>query len=342
LVTLNNLLMQLNQQWLKSLWVILLLTVLIIKIQPLGSNFWNNIGWIIITKSLVQDNTKSKSALAQQATGIFSRAVALAPVKAEAYRGLGYSYLELENLPLAVENFRKARINTSKLLERSQLAMTVDNFSEAIIWTYITYLLEQKVDRAKAIEAFHKMGWACRRQGSSLESQKGLVKDACQHYLDQTNQNLIVNGEFEGGHIGWAQYQTSPESSEFFIDVSPRCKDECACILGKSEAYHGGWFQNIYLPSDASIHYSFLIKSDGSDDLEVRLLYWEFKEDGQIYGSKTQKIVGSMDWTHVETSITISETDDQFIRFFPVLVTGKGTVCVDSVYVKIATGGRVS
>jgi tetratricopeptide (TPR) repeat protein len=159
----------------------------------------------------------------------------------------------------------------------------------------------------------------------------GEMAHACQEYVGWNGGNWIVNGGFEEDQLGWTRYRPSAEKAAFDIVAPPSPEGEfSARIWGRSDDYHGGWWQRLALEEGQWYRYSVTLRVQESQMLEARVLYWESYHEGAPIGRYAQVVSQDFDWTYFEVDFQAPATE-QGIVLYPVLVNGQGMVWIDDV-----------
>jgi hypothetical protein len=238
----------------------------------------------------------------------------------------GAHYAALAPAERLVATWQAGELSASRFIDAGEKAQEATRFDDALEW----------YRRALRITPGSEVGWyhvASLYQARFKHDPTKLDQfdDAYQEYTAWNNGNWIVNGGFSEGQLGWSRYRPSGRNAVFeIVASSPAVDASTGHVLGRSEEYHGGWWQQLGLEEGRLYRYSCDLRTEESHNLEVRALYWESYVDGRPLGSYAEVITGSIDWTHFEVDLQVPASERGLV-LYPMLVKGQGGVWVDNV-----------
>ncbi len=175
-----------------------------------------------------------------------------------------------------------------------------------------------------------------------LRSQQNLPEFSssfCNNYFQKNDLNLFVDGDGVAGNLDYWKYRffEKRNSATYYVRFNQSLQKNVFELTGLGNQYHGGVYQRIALEPGACIHYSAHVKLEGNDNFSSRLLYIGGESDGQPIGSQllTADINSNNfefgNWVYIERYIRVPKADENLFEFYPVLISGEGTVLIDNV-----------
>jgi len=216
--------------------------------------------------------------------------------------------------------------------------MTVNETVKPVLAVQIYYALGDAYTRIanlpQAIESY--------KQALLLQPQNTLISRALlkvyKGYIEQvgipkeTGNNLLANGTFAEGQTDWQVYNPSGEDADYLVtETVVGSGEKSGLIVGKSAAYHGGWYQQVQTKKNMPYLFSFYLKTEDDSDLNGRILYWENYRNDQPDGHWIEGLPKNAEWTSKWTVFLAPQSDKGLVTFYPVLVTGRGKVWIKDV-----------
>ena len=317
-------------------YVIILLPLVFFVIFLRGtqwtSHFWANLGFISINQVWNITTTHNLHVVNQTAANYFKRAWQKDSNNSKSYWFWRLAQLKSGN-KISFSDGLPVTITQSK--EAAQLAEIALNDMNDIDAAFLWLASAASIDNYRSWGNLDSMGKLCQRQYASRSERLPWSQLICDNYWYPDNLNLIINGQFEQGTLGWAGLTViNEDDASIMIYSNHGFPAPSLQIHGKTDSYHGGWFQRLYLPANATIKFQARIKTESVDDLRVETLIWQLWQSDQP-ANYFETITHSQDWTLYEHTITLAVSKNQMLLLAPVRVWGIGTVWVDDVIVTI-------
>jgi len=311
------------------LWAVclILLAVALLK-GPFLSGLFMNIGVLSLLPALRSIEPSHLAIPVSQGTlRWFERALDAFPENGRARWFLGLAHFLREDSEMAANAWPDTGSYSQDALELGKTARTMGRLDTALFWFAVGSQFEDAAGEKSVIF----LGRLCQAQYALQSALSNLSRDICTPYWCPADGNLLVNGQFGRGKLGWSNLIATDETDVVYgVDTSVGQPAPSVKIVGKTAGYHGGWFQVLSLPAGTSLSYKVRIKTEEIDHLVVETLVWRV---GRTANRKTY-FSGSRDWTLFEARIVIPDAEDgrsQRVIFAPVRVRGRGTVWVDDV-----------
>lgn len=240
--------------------------------------------------------------------------------EAAAYRSV------VSGKPWVIE-LRKAGVTSSDFVAQGKNAQNSGQYREAEAW--YKYAIRLTADRREGWYHLARLYQnLARSQTTEFE-----FEDAYGEYVEWNKGNWIADGGFEYQDILWPAYRASGESAAFELDSSVTARGkQSGLITGKTDDYHGGWWQALGLKEGMWYRFSCDLRIKSDHDLTVDMLYWESYTEGSPIGHHLgQSLSGDKEWAHFQTDFQAPSSDNGVVVLFPVRVSGKGQVWVDNV-----------
>jgi hypothetical protein len=231
--------------------------------------------------------------------------------------------------------WREAGVTSQDFVAQGKMLQGKGQYREAETW--YQYAIRFTSDRSSW---YH----LARLYQSMLRSQNIEFRfaDAYAEYVVWNKGDWIVDGGFESQDILWPAYRASGDDVTFEHDGSATARGkQSGLITGKTDTYHGGWWQALGLEEGVWYRFSCDLKMKSVHNLTVDMLYWESYTEGIPVGHHLdQPLSGDTNWTHFQTDFQVPRSDNGVIVFFPVRVSGEGKVWVDNVQLTELSGPR--
>jgi len=318
----------------RVLTFLVVVLAVVLRWNSLSGIFLGNAGWLQLARANALGTTQEP--LIIEALDLFQRATtstdAPTPI---AFLGAGMAYAILGNGAAALSSWQKARVTPQELIGFGDWARVSQRWNDALFYYRSAATVEQDgPDKGEILAAE-----LCQRFLYQPYTLNQPNQAYCQDYFSKNDGNLVVNGQFDRGHLsGWRQrYFSSRTAVLFTVDKTEGKPAPAGSVQGLKEGYHGGLFQEIAVPPGAIIRFSAWIKIESEGEIEVRLLHFRITSKGRVLGKGTRRIVSQdMGWTRLETKFRAPGINEPVqILFFPVLVLGIGTVWLDDVRVEL-------
>ena len=315
----------------RRFWVLnLILMASIFGLQyrtSLASTLISNVAWLQLINLLFDQLPSEKSI--SHTLNQFNLATAVDKDNHRAYFGKGISYRALGNFDDAQLNWQRAGIASQTLIAYGDWKKANQNWDEALFY----YRGASHPDTQLANQSQFLAANICQLFLVELRKLNASNQIYCQTYFSQNDGNFIVNGQFrEGSTLSWGERYFSDQISVVYgVDKLTGKSAPAASIIGLTDDYHGGLFQRIALPPGAMIRYSAWLKIEKKGKMDAQVLYMGGRKDNKPFGISLETISNNMEWTFLEKVFQAPEADSQLLTFFPVLLTGQGTVWIDNV-----------
>lgn len=333
---------ELNDKWVqtmtrKHILLVCAAAVLVVRLRfsILPPLFLSNLGWLQLARAhscLEARETWSTKALEQ-----FHRVVATQRSNYVTLLGLGIAYAMAGDEFAALSSWRNAGVAPQVLIDFGHQAQADQRWDDALLY----YKSATNLELGQPNESQFLAANICQLAFAQPDVLNQRNQAYCRDHLSQYGDNLIVNGQFNGGDMwGWGKrYFSSPASVVYRLDERTGQPAPAALIIGLTKDYHGGLFQRITLPSGATVRYSAWVKILTDKGTTVRLLYFGSQVDGKPVGSMLQNVSNDIEWTYFERVFQVPKADGMLFTFFPALLTGKGQVWIDDVRLELLPTG---
>ena len=306
--------------------------ILVLHVTHLSSTFLNNAGWLQLARAY--SSWATRETWARGALSLFQKAYFVDRSNYSSLLGAGMGYVIVDNEAAALSSWERAEISPQVLIGLGDQAKAEKRWNEALLYyrgatRLVLYELKKKGEFLAA--------GICQLTFAKPHMLNQRNQDYCQHYFSQNADNLMINGQFDGGNMwGWSKrYFSSPVSAVYEVDRRRGNPAPAASITGLTADYHGGLFQEITLPPGITVRYIARVKIQKAGEINVRLLYFGGRREGMPMGSAVQTISRDIDWTYLERTFEVPDADENLLRFFPALLTGRGTVWIDDVQLEL-------
>lgn len=317
----------------QSVWylsIAMVLCILVLYRSELLSSGWNNAGMVILNNVLsAAPTTKVSQTATMKAELLLRQAVIYNPERRSAWRGLGFVLVTQGREDEGVTAWQVAGGMAEELVRWGQQVQTAERNQDALAW----YNRAVKVDPEMSDGRYHLAAlsrdliW---EQSDRVE----YLSEIYEKYVIWNKDDLVVNGGFESGSLGWSSHRPSDKEAIFRIDDSIFAEGKnSGYIKGTTDQYHGGWYHRLFLKEGARYRFSIDLRLEDVQDLQVEVLYWESYADRRRIGHQGQVVSGDVEWAHFETNMQVPRSDKGTVTFYPVLVTGQGQVWIDNVQI---------
>lgn len=301
-------------------WVVLLLLAVwgIYHLSDWIMVFSKNIGYVQLNWAM-----GGRGVALEDAERPFLWAVAGDSATQSAWRGLGMVWAQQGNYSQAGLAWERAGETPEHLLVLGQQAQARKEYLLAFTW----YEQLMQFDDPKGWNYFAALVQLLQWQ-SPEHLPTGL--HTYEEFVAWNGGNWLVNGGYELQTVGWLVYQ--PDGSEATYEVVDDEGRWHGVITGKTADYHGGWLQPIQLQPGGVYQFSADIQVVGDPQITADILYWEIAQEGVPQGQQATRVQGHTPWQTFRIQFVSPSSDNNVILFYPVRVTGPGSVWIDNVH----------
>ncbi|MDX1416599.1 MAG: carbohydrate binding domain-containing protein [Candidatus Promineifilaceae bacterium] len=270
-----------------------------------------------------------------QELNYFSQAVTTSEDNQSAWLGLGLSQALAGDVELAIDTWNTSKIDPALLSQYGAQARKTGDYDLALS----LYRAGEQLEGADNSLSSLLAGSVCRRTFASQEALNRSNAAYCADFLQNNENNLIVDGKFSSQEIyGW-------EGQHFFIGMNAARVNVAAegsegnsvlKYIGQDASYHNGLYQKVSLEPGTEVQFSGRFRLSGSENLEARLLYvgWQTK-DGTSQGNFGEQIIQDLEWREFSRTFRVPESQDSTFDFYPLIFSGEGTIWVDDIQLKV-------
>lgn len=322
-----------------------LLLLLVLFVANPASSFANNRGWHMLLRLKLGATMVVPGEIQEQ----FERALQLDTSNNRALWGLSLLSMERGEYQEALAIWHRTEVEPQWLLTHGVMA------EEASLWNEALYFYrgaERKLDGV-AVGSGWQTGQMCQLylfQPGTLTTDN---RSYCEHYFQNQDGNLFLNGAFDQGLLGWRErYFSNPGDAAYRVSGDVGTPAPSAQLSGFSDAYHGGLFQRITLPAGTTLRYRarFQYSAADGDAFDLQALYVRGLGSIQVRESTPPQEIPLADgWTLIESVFVVPEPDlseqkgnDLTFIFFPLRLTGQGSAWLDDVTLHIVEPDSLS
>ncbi len=311
--------------------VVVFLVIALLKGPLLASSLAMGMGLLASGPALDSMAARNTFVMSDRSVKWLERAVWTFPENGRARWYLGVAHFWRGDEQEAAEHWLPDLPYSEDAHALGQRALTLGDVDAALIW----FAVSSNFDNAAGDRSLIALSRLCQSQYAFMSTQLPRSRSICAQYWLGANGNILINGQFDQGKAGWMDLTAKDESSSVYvIDETVGWPAPSIRITGKTNDYHGGWFQSVSLLPGTTLDYRVRIRAQEINDLIVEVLVWQA---GDTEGNLTY-FSGSRDWTLFENSVTIPDNADQSVIFVPVRMWGKGTIWLDDVSLTISEG----
>jgi len=305
--------------------------VVMFRLVFLSSVLLSNAGWLQL--AVTDGSGTPRETQVMRALNLFQKALVIDAPSRTTLLGTGMAYLMTGNEAAALSNWQEAEIAPRVPIGFGDQARVDQRWNDALLY----YRSATRLEQGQSNEGQLLAAKVCQQTFAQPDVLDQPNEAYCQNYFSKNGDNLIINGQFDMGNgWGWGRrYFSSHASVTYGVDRTTGKPAPAASLVGFTEDYHGGLFQTITLPAGITVRYSAWVKVQCAGQASVRLLYFGGQRDGKPIGSALQTVSEEMEWTYLERAFQVPEADGALLRFFPVLLAGRGIVWVDDVRLEL-------
>jgi len=314
--------------WPSRGWL-LVVALCILGLRPVLGLLCSNLGWLQLARPEAWSVARESSGA--RALTWFRRAIAAEPSSGRAFLGAGIASVLLGDDTQAWAAWRKGEISPEVLIE---LGMRAHNMDDAL--TY--YRGADEVAGGEPNEARYLAGQTCQRSVAKIDVLSSSNQCFCRDYFAHSGGNLILNGQFVTGNTwGWSGqfFFSEPASCVQQIDWSIGKPAPSLSITGSTVDRHHGLYQELSVSHGAIIRFSAWFRIEGASELEARLLYIWWEQNGQPQGNQQVVATSDTEWIYLQRTWQLPGGSSSDVVVYPVLLDGKGTIWVDDVQLVI-------
>lgn len=316
----------------KPSFFLLLLSVCLLRWQTAQSYFWSNIGWLQNNGGVERRLTPPHSSIEP-----FRRAIQANPDNKRAYLGAGVTFAALLQEGSALAAWRAGNISPDLLAQMGIQASDRSLYDVALIY----FRSADQLSPHSSGENIFLVGNLCQTLLANLTILTSSNQQYCQNYFAQNDGNLLLNGQFEyDTNWGWRGQFFFNDRAQASLehDYLSGVPTPSLVLSGLTSGPHNGLYQRISMPPGTRMRFSGFFRTEDAVELNARLLYVEWRQNGVTQGVDFARIESNLEWHYFETYFTLPIGSDPWLQFYPVLLEGQGRIWVDDVRVEVLSG----